>query len=85
MPLKWKTDVLQKLKEKGYSTYMIRKEKLLAESSLQKLRKGAGLSWEVLETLCRLLKCQPGDLLEYVQEDEPGGSSGLSAGGKEGE
>ena len=40
MPLKYKFDVLQALKEKGYSAYTIRKEKLLSESTIQKLRSG---------------------------------------------
>jgi len=68
MPLKFKIDVLSALKDAGYSTYRIRKEKILAESTLQKLRKKEPVSWENIETLCGLLKCQPGDILEYVAE-----------------
>ena len=61
-------DVLAALKEKGITTYQIRKEKLLSESTVQKLRAGIGVSWENLETLCRLLDCQPYDLIEYVKD-----------------
>ena len=69
MGLQFKVDVLAALKEKGITTYQIRKEKLLSESTVQKLRAGIGVSWENLETLCRLLDCQPYDLIEYVKEE----------------
>ena len=68
MGLQFKVDVLAALKEKGITTYQIRKEKLLSESTVQKLRAGIGVSWENLETLCRLMDCQPYDLIEYVKD-----------------
>ena len=69
MGLQFKIDVLAALKEKGITTYQIRKEKLLSESTVQKLRAGIGVSWENIETLCRLLDCQPYDLIEYVKDE----------------
>ena len=68
MGLQFNVDVLVALKEKGITTYQIRKEKLLSESTVQKLRAGIGVSWENLETLCRLLDCQPYDLIEFVKD-----------------
>jgi putative transcriptional regulator len=69
MSLRFKVKVLDVLKEKGFSTYILRKEKLLSESTIQKLRAGEGVSWENIETLCRLLDCQPSDFMEYVTDD----------------
>lgn len=69
MPMKYKIDVLSALKEQGVTTYKIRKEKLLSESTVQKLRANIGVSWENIETICRLLHCQPGDIMEYVPDD----------------
>ena len=68
MPLVYKIDVLQALKDKGYTTYKLRKESSLSESTLQKLRNNEGVAWKNLETLCELLECQPADLIEYVKE-----------------
>lgn len=68
MPLQYKIDVVAALKEKGYTSYKIRQDKLLSESTIQKLRSGKGVSWENIETLCRLLECQPGDFLEYTND-----------------
>lgn len=69
MALKYKIDVLEALKEKGYSSYSLRKEKLLSESTIQKLRSGEGISWDNLETLCKLLECDIADILEYQKEE----------------
>lgn len=30
------------------------------------------VSWATLETICDLLNCQPGDIIEYVREDDKG-------------
>ncbi len=67
MPLRWKIDITESLKVKGYSSYKIRKEKLFGQKTLQDFRDGTVvLSYDLLEKLCALLECQPGDLLEYV-------------------
>ncbi len=60
----------KKLKQSGYTTYRIRREKLLGESALQALREGKtpNLTLNTLDRLCSALGCQPGDLLEYAPE-----------------
>ncbi len=68
MPIKYKIDVLAALKDAGYSTTRIRKENLIGQSYLQQLRHGELVSWKTIETLCRLLNCQPGDIVEYQAE-----------------
>lgn len=65
-------DVLGLLAKAGYSTYRLRKEKLLGESVLTKLRRGGLPSWNELSVICRLLQFQPGDLIEYIPEEEDG-------------
>ena len=67
MPIEYKIDVISALKSVGYSTYRIRKEKLFGEATLQKFRNGEPVSWENISTLCRLLNCQPGDIIEYTE------------------
>ncbi len=70
MPLSYKIDVLDVLKENGYTTYRLRKERLLSESTVQKLRAKKPVAWENIETLCSLLHCQPGDIMEYIEDTE---------------
>ena len=68
MPMKYKIDVISALKEAGYNTSTIRKEKIMGEAMLQKIRGGQMVSWATLETICDLLDCQHGDLVEFVRE-----------------
>ena len=68
MPMCYKVDVIAVLKEAGYNTNRIRKEKIMGEAMLQKIRSGQMVSWATLETICSLLDCQPGDLIEFAKE-----------------
>lgn len=70
MPMQYRIDVFPVLKAKGFNTNKLRQDKLLNESTIQKLRTGTGVSWGNLETICQLFDCQPGDILKYVREDK---------------
>ena len=63
-------NILDALKQNGYSTYRLRKEHLLGEATLTLIRKGELVSYENLSRLCAMLQCQPGDLMEYVPDKE---------------
>jgi len=65
--LQYRIDILAELKKAGFNTYKLRDSRLLGESTIQKLRKEKPLSWNELESICDLLNCQPGDLLESVE------------------
>ncbi len=52
------------------SSYRLQKEKILATSTLGKLRQGdTSITVGNLNTICTLLRCQPGDLIEWVPEE----------------
>jgi len=70
MPVMYKINVLHALKEKGYTQNRMRVEKLIGVSYMSQLRYNEPVSWKALGTICRLLDCQPGDLLKYVPDDE---------------
>lgn len=70
MSFKYKVNVMDKLKEKGYSSTRLRKEKFLGESYMSQLRRGEMVSWAALDTICTLLDSQPGDLI--CHEKTPG-------------
>ena len=72
MAIRYKVDILEELKKKGYSSTKIRNDKLIGQSYLQQLRHNELVSWKTLDTICGLLDCQPGDLIEYVNEPVEG-------------
>ena len=68
--LKYKINVLSALKEKGYSTYRLSKEKIFSNGSIQKLHDNEVLGKSGLEMLCKLLECDISEIIEYVPDTE---------------
>lgn len=58
------------MKEKGLTTYKIRKESIISQSALTALNHGGNVTLDTIDRLCNALGCQPGDLLEYVPDEE---------------
>ena len=68
MSFRYKVNVMDKLKEKGYSSTRLRREKLLGESYMSQIRRGDMISWAALDTVCTLLECQIGDIIDHVAD-----------------
>ncbi len=66
-----KYDKLFKLMEvKGITMYRLRQEKAIGQSTYYKLKDGTGnIDTRTINKLCRILDCQPGDILEYVPDE----------------
>lgn len=70
MPITYKVDVLEKLKEAGYNTNRLRKDKLLGEATIQKLRENKLVSWNNIATICELLDCRIEDIVIFSKGNE---------------
>ena len=51
----------------------------LANLSILKTGRARAIRFSTLEVLCRVLDCQPGDILEYQAEEEPAARPQLRA------
>lgn len=71
--IKQKIQIIAALNAAGYNPARIRREKIIGENDMSRLRRGHIPSHSLLDRLCRLLDCQPGDLLEYVPDDQSAG------------
>lgn len=71
--IRFKIDIIKALADKGYNTNRIRQEKLIAEGTLQRIRKNDGepITTTTINTICGLLKKQPGQILEWIPDTEP--------------
>ena len=76
MPIQYKMKILPAMKAAGYNSNRLRKEKLLSQATIQKLRQGELVSWLNISRICSILKCQPGDILEHVEDREEGKNIG---------
>lgn len=70
MAIVYKIDIMQELKNKGFTSYKLRNKKFFGESTMTKFRKKESFNFENLNTLCKLLNCQPGDIIEYVPDED---------------
>ena len=68
MAIKYKDDILARLKDQGYTTSRLRKEKVFGEKTMQDFRRGAAIPYKTIDKLCKLLGCQVGDVIEYVED-----------------
>ena len=59
----------RKLKERGISQQKLRTDKMISQLVLQKLRSGGGIDTRTINRLCKLLDCQPGDIMEYAPDE----------------
>lgn len=68
--LKYRIDVLQALKNKGYTSYRLEKEKLIGNKAMTDIRQGKVIGIKTIETICCLLDCQISDFIEYTPDKE---------------
>ena len=61
----WKT-----LKEKDSSTYVLIKDKHIASSTLQRMRKNESISMQTVEDLCKALNCNVSDIVEIIINED---------------
>lgn len=58
------------LKERGHtSTYWLRQNGLHS-STVSKLKKNERVTTDTINALCKLLDCQPADIMEYVHDED---------------
>lgn len=62
-------NIIQKLSEAGWSSYRIRREKVLSESVVSRIRNGESITTVTINRLCQLCNCQPGDLMCYMPDE----------------
>lgn len=69
MPIKY-DKLLELMKQKGITSYTIRQNKIIGQATYKKIKEGGDIDTRTIAKLCELLGCQPGDILEYVPEEE---------------
>lgn len=68
--LTYKINVLEELKQKGYTTYILRKNKYLSETTIANLRTGKPVTMGALDAICVMLRKSPQDIMEFSISDE---------------
>lgn len=56
------------LKDRGVSTYRIRKDNIISQGTLSLLKNDKSVTIDTINKLCAVLNCQPGDILDYIPD-----------------
>ena len=61
----WKT-----LKERGISTYALITKHDISSATIDRMKKGGGISTMKIDDFCRILNCRVEDIIEYLPDNE---------------
>ena len=78
--IRFKINVMEELKKKGYSANKLRNDPVchLSESTMQNIRVACNnndnisINTKALNIICSILKKQPGQIIEFVPDNENG-------------
>ena len=70
MAIKVNLDVLMAQKKKGLTELAKEVESTLANLAILKNNKAKAVRFSTLESICKALDCQPGDILIYEDEED---------------
>lgn len=59
------------MNERGITSYVCKRDNIIGQATYKKIMQGGDIDTRTIATMCEVLGCQPGDLLEYVKEDNP--------------
>lgn len=74
MPIVVNLDVMMAKRKKGVTELAKEVDITMANLSILKNNKAKAIRFSTLEAICEALNCQPGDILEYVEEETDGGA-----------
>lgn len=70
MAIRMNLDVMMAKRKIGLTELSKEVDITMANLSILKNNKAKAVRFTTLEALCKALHCQPGDLIEYVEEEE---------------
>lgn len=57
------------MKEKGVSQYALIKRHGISPAQITRLKRNESVSTHTIDMFCRILRCQVGDIMQYVEAD----------------
>ena len=63
--INYKIDILEELKNKGYTTYVLRKNRYLSETTIANIRAGKPVTMNALDAICIMLRKTPEEVINF--------------------
>lgn len=70
MPIKY-DKLIALMRERGITSYTLKRDNIIGQATYKKIMEGGDIDTRTIAKLCKLLECQPGDILEYVSDEAP--------------
>lgn len=58
------------IKKKNISTYSLINKYNISSATIDRMRKGNGISTMKIDDLCRILNCSVSDIIEYIDDEQ---------------
>lgn len=58
------------MKERGISQYALIKRYHISPGQITRLKRNESVSTHTIEMFCRILKCEVGDIMKYIPDEE---------------
>lgn len=58
----------QTMKEKGITQYTLIKQYKISPAQITRLKRNESVSTHTIDVFCKILKCNVGDIMEYIEE-----------------
>ena len=60
--------LLKLMDDRGVTSYTIKKDNVIGQATFKKIKDGGDIDTRTIAKLCEYLNCQPGDIMEYVED-----------------
>ena len=60
------------MKQNGISQYALIKKHNISPGQITRLKRNESVSTHTIEIFCHILRCQPGDIMAYIEDEENG-------------
>ena len=58
------------MRENGISQYALIKKYGISPAQITRMKRNESVSTHTIEMFCRILRCQVGDIMEYIEDEE---------------
>ena len=58
------------MKEKGVTQYTLIKQHHISPGQITRLKRNESVSTHTIDTFCRILNCDVGDIMQYIPDEE---------------
>ena len=57
------------MKKRGISQYALIKQYHISPGQITRIKRNESISTHTIEMFCKILDCQPGDIMEYIKKE----------------